>query len=106
MKKYEIIRKMFDRVMEYGVAYDKPDAISSDSTIDALKNRVYIKKVELTKNPVGAINVTITGLEPDYSDATDSSVRIEFRPDLAPGRTILWANEVGTFMLSEILNYM
>ena len=45
MKKYEIIRKLFDHVMENGKEYTKADAISAHCTRDTLKNRVHIKKI-------------------------------------------------------------
>jgi hypothetical protein len=103
MKKFELIRMLFDMVMANGEAYSKADAISADCTRDGLVNRVYIKKVKVEKAMFGAHvdNVSITCAKEDYSDATDADVRVEF-----PSRTILWANELSDKMLAELVNVM
>lgn len=103
MKKYEIIRKLFDHVMEEGEVYDKPDAISAHCTRDGLSNRVHIKKANLSVD-LGDYKVesmAITCAKDDFSDATDADLRIEFESP-NPYRTILYANEVDENVLSEI----
>ena len=105
MKKYELIRTLFDAVMKYGESYNKADAISSDCTRDGLVNRVYIKKLHLALPIPGMAyvdNVTVTCAKEDYSDATDADVRIEFGVEV-PTRTILWANEVNDKVLECIV---
>ena len=103
MKKFELIRKLFDQIMKYGEEYSKADAISSDCTRDGLTNRVYIKKLPLNIKGPGLVidSATITCAKEDYSDATDADVRIEFGEEV-PVRTILWANEVNDKILSCI----
>jgi hypothetical protein len=105
MKRYEMIRLIFDTILANGEAYSKADAISSDCTRDGLVNRVYIKKLKIDSY-IGNTYVdsaTITCSSEDYSDATDSDVRIEFGAEV-PTRTILWANEASDLVLSEIIN--
>jgi len=104
MKKFEMIRMLFDAVMKYGESYSKADAISSDCTRDGLVNRVYIKKLHLALPIPGMAyvdNVTVTCAKEDYSDATDADVRVEFGAEV-PTRTILWANELSDKMLECI----
>ena len=106
-KKFELIRTIFDYIMANGKAYEKSDAISSDCTRDSLVHRVYIKKVEseipihLNGAHATVINMAVTCVENDYSDATDADVRIEFTHE-GKARTILYANELPTESLNEI----
>lgn len=105
MKKYELIRCLFDIILEKGESYSKADAISSDCTRDGLINRVYIKKLHLgLKGPSGTYidSATITCSKEDFSDATDADVRIEFGTEV-PTRTILWANELSDKVLECIV---
>ena len=104
MKKFELIRMLFDMVMANGEAYSKADAISADCTRDGLVNRVYIKKVKVEKEMFGTHvdNVSITCAKEDYSDATDADVRVEFGVEV-PTRTILWANELSDKVLESIV---
>jgi hypothetical protein len=105
MKRYEMIRLIFDTILANGEAYSKADAISSDCTRDGLVNRVYIKKLKIGTY-IGSTYVdsaTITCSNEDFSDATDSDVRIEFGVEV-PTRTILWANEASDLVLGEIIN--
>ena len=105
MKKYELIRMLFDAIINKGEAYSKADAISSDCTRDGLINRVFIKKLHLgIKGPSGThINsATITCAKEDFSDATDADVRVEFGVEV-PTRTILWANELSDKVLECIV---
>lgn len=104
MKRYEMIRLIFDTILAKGEAYSKGDAISSDCTRDGLVNRVYIKKLKVGKYVGNTFidSATITCGNKDYSDATDSDVRIEFGVEV-PTRTVLWANEVSDAVLEKIV---
>jgi hypothetical protein len=105
MKKFELIRAIFNAIMSKGQAYSKSDAISSDCTRDGLINRVFIKKLHLgVKGPGDTYvdNATITCAKEDFSDATDADVRIEFGTEV-PTRTILWANELSDKVLECIV---
>ncbi len=103
MKKFEIIREIFDTVMRVGVSDNKQDAIS-EYTRDKMTNTVYVKKVSI--HDVGNIDsVAITALESDFSDACDSDIRIAFK-GIVGTRVILYANEVETTVLLEIRNYL
>jgi hypothetical protein len=104
MKRFEMIRCIFDAVYNNGEAYSKGDAISSDCTRDGLVNRVYIKKLKIGIYACDSYvdNATITCSNADYSDASDADLRIEFGTEV-PTRTILWANEVSDKVLSIIV---
>ena len=104
MKRFEMIRCIFDAVYNNGEEYSKSDAISSDCTRDGLINRVYIKKLKIDVYACGSYvdNATITCSSSDYSDASDADLRIEFGVEV-PTRTILWANEVSDKVLSIIV---
>lgn len=103
MKKFEIIREIFETVMRVGVPDNKQDAIS-EYTRDKMTNTVYVKKVSIPD--VGNVDsVAITAIESDFSDACDSDIRIAFKGNVGK-RVILYANEVGTTVLLEIRNYL
>jgi hypothetical protein len=103
MKKFEIIREIFETVMRVGGSDNKQDAIS-EYTHDKMTNTVYVKKVCIPD--VGNIDsVAVTALESDFSDACDSDVRIAFRGNVGK-RVILYANEVELSILLGIRNYL
>lgn len=103
MKKFEIIREIFETVMRVGVSDNKQDAIS-EYTRDKMTNTVYVKKVCIPD--VGNVDsIAVTALESDFFDACDSDVRIAFRGNVGK-RVILYANEVETSVLLEIRNYL
>lgn len=100
MKKFEIIRKLFDLVINYGYNDDKQDSIS-EYTHDKLTNIVYVKKFDITLPNIDS--VAITALESDFSDSCDSDVRIAFNDHNIGKRVIFYANEVETSILNKIL---
>jgi hypothetical protein len=103
MKKFEIIREIFETVMRVGGSDNKQDAIS-EYTRDKMTNTVYVKKVCIPD--VGNVDsIAVTALESDFSDACDFDVRIAFRGNVGK-RVILYANEVETSVLLEIRNYL
>lgn len=103
MKKFEIIREIFETVMRVGGPDNKQDAIS-EYTRDKMTNTVYVKKVCIPD--VGNVDsVAITALESDFSDACDSDIRIAFKGNVGT-RVILYANEVEITILLAIRNYL
>ena len=100
MKKVNIIRTIFDLVMDHGFNDDKQDAISG-YTKDKFENPVYVKKLNIDLPNVDS--VAITCLESDFSDACDADVRIAFNSNVGK-RVILYANEVETSILESIKN--
>lgn len=103
MKKFEIIREIFETVMLAGVPDNKQDAIS-EYTRDKMTNTVYVKKICIPD--LGNVDsVAITAIESDFSDACDSDIRIAFKGNVGT-RVILYANEVEINVLLEIRNYL
>ena len=103
MKKFEIIREIFETIMRVGCSDNKQDAIS-EYTRDKMINTVYVKKICIPD--VGNIDsVAVTALESDFSDACDSDVRIAFKGNVGK-RVVLYANEVELTILLEIRNYL
>ncbi len=103
MKKFEIIREIFETVLRVGGPDNKQDAIS-EYTRDKMTNTVYVKKVCISD--VGNVDsVAVTALESNFSDACDSDVRIAFKGNVGK-RVILYANEVELTILLEIRNYL
>lgn len=103
MKKFEVIREIFETVLRVGFNDDKQDAIS-EYTRDKLTHTVYVKKV-LTPDVPNVESVAITALESDFSDSCDSDIRIAFKCNVGK-RVILYANEVELSVLLEIRNYL
>ena len=93
-KKFELIRIIFDHVMEHGQPYCKADAISSDCTRDSFIHRAYIKKVE------NEFPIHLNGDEVTVSNIAVTCV--EFIHE-GKARTILYANELPTESLNEIV---
>ena len=103
MKKFEIIREIFETVLRVGSSDNKQDAISG-YTRDKMTNTVYVKKISIPD--VGNVDsIAVTSLENDFSDACDSDVRIAFRGNVGK-RVVLYANEVETSILIEIHDYL
>lgn len=100
MKKFEIIRYLFNYVLQYGFADDKQDSIS-EYTKDKLTNTVYVKKVSLD-NFLGVDSIAITSLKEDFSDSCDSDLRIAFNDKNIGKRIIVYANELDTEKLEKI----
>lgn len=103
MKKFEIIRGIFNIVMREGFFDDKEDSIS-EYTRDKMTNTVYVKKLNLNLGNIESL--AITSLEFDFSDCCDSDLRIAFLDKNIGKRVILYANEVEYSILQEIFNYL
>ena len=103
MKKFEVIREIFETILRVGFNDNKQDAISG-YTRDKMKNPVYVKKVAF--NDAGQIDsIAVVAIESDFSDACDSDIRIAFKSNVGQ-RVILYANEVEFSILLEIRNYL
>lgn len=103
MKKFEVIREIFETILRVGFNDDKQDAIS-EYTRDKMTHPVYVKKI-LTPDVPNVESITVTALESDFSDACDSDIRIAFKGNVGK-RVILYANEVEFSILLEIRNYL
>lgn len=103
MKKFEVIREIFETILRVGFNDDKQDAISG-YTRDKMNNPVYVKKI-LTPDVPNVDSIAVTALESNFSDACDSDVRIAFNSNVGT-RVILYANEVELSILLEIRNYL
>lgn len=107
MKKFEVIRALFDYVMANGEHYSHSDAISEGCTRDGMINRVYVKKVNINESLDGSEvrcdNITVTCTQEDMSDATDADVRITFiGAGFGAIRRVLYANELSVEDLTKI----
>lgn len=103
MKKFEVIREIFETILRAGFNDDKQDAISG-YTRDKMEHPVYVKKISCES--LGQIDsIAVTALESDFSDACDSDIRIAFKGNVGK-RVILYANEVEMSVLLEIRNYL
>lgn len=103
MKKFEVIREIFETILRVGFNDDKQDSISG-YTRDKMNNPVYVKKIAF--DGMGQIDsIAVTALESDFSDACDSDIRIAFKGNVGK-RVILYANEVEMPVLFEIRNYL
>ena len=103
MKKFEVIREIFETILRVGFNDDKQDVISG-YTRDKMNNPIYVKKVAF--NDAGQIDsIAVTAMESDFSDACDSDVRIAFKGNVGK-RVVLYANEVESSILLEIRNYL
>ena len=103
MKKFEVIREIFETILRVGFNDDKQDSISG-YTRDKMNNPVYVKKIAF--DGMGQIDsIAVTALESDFSDACDSDIRIAFKGNVGK-RVILYANEVELPVLLEIRNYL
>ena len=103
MKKFEIIREIFETILRVGFDDNKQDSISG-YTRDKMDNPVFVKKVSI--NGLGQVeSIAVTALNSDFSDACDSDIRIAFKGNVGK-RVILYANEVEISILLEIRNYL
>jgi len=103
MKKFEIIREIFEIVLRVGSDDNKQDAIS-EYTRDKFKNTVYVKKV-LTPDVENIDSVAIISMESNFSDACDSDIRVAYYSNICK-RIIVYANELPTSILLDILEYL
>ena len=91
MKKFEIIREIFETILRVGFDDNKQDSISG-YTRDKMDNPVFVKKVSI--NGLGQVeSIAVTALNSDFSDACDSDIRIAFKGNVGK-RVILYANEL------------
>ena len=105
MKKFELIRRLFEVVMKNGVEDNKQDSISEGCTRDGFENPVYVRKLDLRRqkitDDIEVDSISITGQNHDLSDACDSDVRIAFFGNTGQ-RVIVYANELDTKKLHDI----
>lgn len=102
MKKYKIIRKLYNAIMANGFSDDKYNEVMG-YTRDKFNNPIYVKKLNIEGIP-GVDSIAITSIEKNFEDACDADIRIAFNDRNIGKRVILWANEVDSDMLNKILD--
>ena len=102
MKKYKIIRKLYNAIMAKGFSDDKYNEVMG-YTRDKFNNPIYVKKLNIEGIP-GVDSIAITSIEKNFEDACDADIRIAFNDRNIGKRVILWANEVDSDMLNKILD--
>ena len=102
MKKYKIIRKLYNAIMAKGFSDDKYNEVMG-YTRDKFNNPIYVKKLNIEGIP-GVDSIAITSIEKNFEDACDADIRIAFNDRNIGKRVILWANEVDPDMLNKILD--
>ena len=102
MKKYKIIRKLYNAIMTKGFSDDKYNEVMG-YTRDKFNNPIYVKKLNIEGIP-GVDSIAITSIEKNFEDACDADIRIAFNDRNIGKRVILWANEVDSDMLNKILD--
>ena len=102
MKKYKIIRKLYNAIMDKGFSDDKYNEVMG-YTRDKFNNPIYVKKLNIEGIP-GVDSIAITSIEKNFEDACDADIRIAFNDRNIGKRVILWANEVDTDMLNKIFD--
>lgn len=102
MKKYKIIRKLYNAIMAKGFSDDKYNEVMG-YTRDKFNNPIYVKKLNIEGIP-GVDSIAITSIEKNFEDACDADIRIAFNDRNIGKRVILWANEVDSDILNKILD--
>lgn len=102
MKKYKIIRKLYNAIMAKGFSDDKYNEVMG-YTRDKFNNPIYVKKLNIEGIPE-VDSIAITSIEKNFEDACDADIRIAFNDRNIGKRVILWANEVDSDMLNKILD--
>ena len=102
MKKYKIIRKLYNAIMAKGFSDDKYNEVMG-YTRDKFNNPIYVKKLNIEGIP-GVDSIAITSIEKNFEDACDADIRIALNDRNIGKRVILWANEVDSDMLNKILD--
>lgn len=108
MKKFEIIREIFNTILRVGYEDNKQDAISV-YTRDKMTNTVYVKKINIPHSIDNLESIAVTSLKPDFSDSCDCDVRFAFNgkyPGWEGERFMLYANEVNEATLLAVRNYL
>ncbi len=104
MRKFELIRNIFNIVMREGFDDNKQDAIS-EYTKDKMENIVYVKKLNV-ENIKGIESVAITSMEYDFGDTCDSDLRVATYDMNIGRRVIVYANELTYAQLESIFDYL
>lgn len=100
MKKFELIREIFNIVERCGKEDNKLDEICGH-TKDKFENPVYVRKLDV-ETVDGVDSVAITSMDKNFEDACDSDLRIAFNDKNIGQRVFIWANEADVEMLTAI----
>lgn len=103
MTKNEMIRYIYDAIIERGYEDDKTSEVIG-TTRGKFENPIYVKKIH---TPIDNIDsVAIASMDKTFEDACDSDVRIAYNDTMIGKRVFIWANECTKEMLFEIYKYL
>ena len=104
MKKYELIRGIFNIIMREGYHDDKQDSIS-EYTHDKFTNPVYVKKINLDEE-TGFESVSVTSLEYTFDDVADCDIRVASNDRNIGKRVIAYINELNYDDIEKIHDWL
>ena len=104
MKKYELIRGIFNIIMREGYHDNKQDAIS-EYTRDKFTNPVYVKKIDLDEE-TGFESVSVTSLDYTFDGVADCDIRVAFNDRNIGKRVIAYINELDYGDIEKIHDWL
>lgn len=104
MKKYELIRGIFNIIMREGYHDNKQDAIS-EYTRDKFTNPVYVKKIDLDEE-TGFESVSVTSLDYTFDDVADCDIRVAINDRNIGKRVIAYINELDYGDIEKIHDWL
>jgi len=104
MKKYELIRGIFNIIMREGYHDDKQDAIS-EYTRDKFTNPVYVKKINIGEE-AGFESVSVTSLDYTFDDVADCDIRVAINDRNIGKRVIAYINELDYSDIQKIHDWL
>ena len=109
--KVKLIGDIFDIIMNDGYMETKEDAISI-YTKDKLKNKVFVKKLDINKkfndsnNDIFIDSVAITNDNYYFDNCCDADIRVAINDRKIGKRIVCWINELDYWVLQNIHDYI